>query len=99
MDIDNLHIAINNLTHQVNYLSRSSNRNNSASRPPKLTPEEKAYLIANNGCFRCRKIGHMASNCRIFPTQPQRPRQFNNLETHTTPPAPSHNQSGNDHSN
>ncbi|KAG0249014.1 hypothetical protein BGZ95_007732, partial [Linnemannia exigua] len=86
MDIDNLHIAINNLTNEVNYLARGSNRgNNNTSRPPKLTAEEKAHLVANRGCFRCRKIGHMASQCRTFPSQPQQhSRQFNNIETATT---------------
>ncbi|KAI1285856.1 hypothetical protein EDD11_000683 [Mortierella claussenii] len=81
MDVDTLHVAINNLTAQVNYLSRNNNmgKNNL---PPKLTPEEKAYLISKKGCFRCRKIGHMASQCRIFPNQ--QPRQFNNIETATS---------------
>jgi hypothetical protein len=100
MDVDNLHIAINNLTAQVNYLSQGSNRNN-APRPAKLTPAEKAHLIANKGCFRCRKIGHMASNCRTFPNQQQqqRPRQFNNLESYAPHQPTAHNQSGNDNSN
>jgi hypothetical protein len=82
MDIDNLHVAINNLTTQVNNLSRNNGFGNSTHatpRPPKLTPEDKAYLIAKKGCFRCRRIGHMASQCRAFPTQ-QQPRQFNNIE-------------------
>jgi hypothetical protein len=32
---------------------------------PKLTPALRAELIANNGCFRCRKqnAGHRAHNC------------------------------------
>ena len=30
-----------------------------------LTPEERAYLSENNGCFYCRKTnaGHLARNC------------------------------------
>jgi len=101
MDIDTLHVAINNLTAQVNYLSQGPNRNNNAPRPAKLTPAEKAHLIANGGCFRCRKIGHMASNCRSFPTQQQhqRPRQFNNLETYAPQQTTPRTQSGNDNSN
>jgi hypothetical protein len=83
MDIDNLYVAINNLTTQVNYLSRNNgfnNNSNNTPRPPKLTPEDKAYLIAKKGCFRCRKIGHMANQCRTFPNQQQQSRQFNNIE-------------------
>lgn len=30
---------------------------------PKLTPEERSRLMANNGCFYCRGIGHRASQC------------------------------------
>jgi hypothetical protein len=100
MDVDNLHVAINNLTAQVNYLSRGSNGQN-APRPAKLTPAEKAHLIANKGCFRCRKIGHMASNCRTFPSQQQgqHSRQFNHFETHAPHQPASHVQSGNASSN
>ncbi|KAF9960259.1 hypothetical protein BGZ72_007517 [Mortierella alpina] len=47
MDIDILHIAINNLTAQINYLSQGPNRNHNTPRPAKLTPAEKAHLIAN----------------------------------------------------
>ncbi|KAF9924412.1 hypothetical protein KVV02_000570 [Mortierella alpina] len=101
MDIDTLHVAINNLTAQVNYLSQGSQRNNNTPRPSKLTPGEKAHLIANKGCFRCRKMGHMASNCRSFPNQPQHlhSRQFNNLETSAPQQPASHAQSGNANSN
>lgn len=101
MDLDNLHVAINNLSAQVNYLSQGRNRPSNAPRPPKLTPAEKAHLIANKGCFRCRKIGHMASNCRTFTNQQQHQpsRQFNNLEAYTPQqPAPEHHP-GNANSN
>jgi len=85
MDIDNLHVAINNLTTQVNYLSRNNNgQSNNIPHPPKLTPADKAHLMAKNGCFRCRKIGHMASQCRTFPN-PQQPRQFHNIEIAASP--------------
>ena len=94
MELDNMDIrvAINAIASQVNFMQRnggyqgSNKGNNSTSRPPKLTPEERAYLIANNGCFRCRKIGHISPQCRTFPSQPQqqqRPRQFNNVEMNT----------------
>ncbi|KAG0348637.1 hypothetical protein BGZ54_004562, partial [Gamsiella multidivaricata] len=87
----------------VNYLSRSNGfgNTNNTSRPPKLTPEEKAYLIANKGCFRCRKLGHMANQCRTFPSQ-QQPRQVNNVEvaaSSSSAQASSQTQSGKANSN
>jgi hypothetical protein len=30
---------------------------------PKLTPEERSRLMANNGCFYCRGSGHRAAQC------------------------------------
>lgn len=87
MEVDNLQVAINNLTTQVMNLQRNNNRNNygnnnTGGRPPKLTPQEKAHLMAHGGCFRCRKLGHMGNECRTFPNQNQngRARQFNNVE-------------------
>lgn len=88
MDLDNMdiRIAINAIASQINSMQRNSGyqANNKGypgtPRPAKLTPEERAFLVANKGCFRCRKIGHMSSDCRTFPSQQQRPRQFNNVE-------------------
>ena len=37
----------------------------------KLTQQEREHLRANNGCFRCRQLGHMASACPNFATPPQ----------------------------
>ena len=37
-------------------------------RPAKLTPEEKEHLAKNNGCFRCRQLGHNSYNCPTFPS-------------------------------
>ena len=100
MDLDNMDIrvAINNIASQVNSMQRNggyqaNNRGyNGAPLPPKLTAEERAYLIANKGCFRCRKLGHVSPQCRAFPSQPsqqqQRPRQFNNFELSTADPGP-----------
>jgi hypothetical protein len=112
MDIDNMDIrvAINAIAAQVNNMQRSggyqnNNKNsNGTPRPPKLNPDERAYLIANNGCFRCRKLGHQSPQCRIvFTSQQQRPRQFNNFEVPATAPevhqTHSQDQSGKDNSN
>jgi hypothetical protein len=41
----------------------------------RLTPEERAYLLANNGCVYCRRLGHSVHQC------PQRPRNPANAAT------------------
>ncbi|GJJ67796.1 hypothetical protein EMPS_00142 [Entomortierella parvispora] len=75
MDIDNITVAslvkiINSHSIQVYILSRINNRSRPAhqqnSSLKRLTPEQKQYLIENNGCLRCRKIdaGHYAKSCR-----------------------------------
>ncbi|KAG0246041.1 hypothetical protein BG011_002586, partial [Mortierella polycephala] len=113
MDLDNMDIrvAINAIASQVNPMQRNggyqaNNKGYSGTPlPPKLTAEEKAYLIANKGCFRCRKLGHIANVCRTFPSHPQqqqRPRQFNNIEMNTAfepQQAAPQNQSGKANSN
>ena len=48
--------------------SMRSNLTAVASRAPnstrsKLTAEERTYLLANNGCLYCRKLGHWAGGC------------------------------------
>lgn len=42
-----------------------ASNSSTTTRIPKLTPEIRAHLMANNGCFRCRKenAGHTAINC------------------------------------
>jgi hypothetical protein len=44
-------------------------------RPPRLpiTPEQRAYLMDNNGCVYCRALGHTVLQC---PTRPPGPRPF-----------------------
>jgi hypothetical protein len=34
----------------------------------KLTDGERDYLKKNNGCFKCRQIGHISPECPIFPS-------------------------------
>jgi hypothetical protein len=41
--------------------------------PRKLTPQERDYLRQNNGCFRCRQLGHLANVCPTYPSTPQTP--------------------------
>lgn len=68
MEIDNIGTTsmasliktVNNLSIQVNNLAR----NNNGGRLSKLTLAEKEQLIKDNKCFRCRKEGHRAINCR-----------------------------------
>ncbi|KAG0272930.1 hypothetical protein BGZ96_005102, partial [Linnemannia gamsii] len=86
MDIDNLHVAIHNLSTQ-----RLHQRS-----PSQAHSRGKARLTEKGGCFHCRKIDHMANQCRVFPNQRQRPHQFNNIEVADTqaPQAPSQTQSG-----
>jgi hypothetical protein len=53
--------------------SRSARPPNSPSMN-KLTPKERQYLIDNNGCFKCRKIGHFAGDCKKYePTKTDKP--------------------------
>lgn len=121
MEVDNLHVAVNNLTTQVNYLARQSGYNNNQNRtsynhyqnntkpfvynpntnykpggplPPKLSDPEKTYLYNNGGCYRCRKLGHLGPDCKVFPSTPRPARQFNNIEASAPQQAPSQTQSG-----
>jgi len=36
----------------------------------KLSDKDREYLWENNGCFRCRKLSHMAKDCRVKFTAP-----------------------------
>jgi Retrotransposon gag protein/Zinc knuckle len=38
--------------------------------PTKLTPSEKEYLRKNNGCYRCRQLGHLSTQCPTYPSTP-----------------------------
>jgi hypothetical protein len=44
--------------------SRPFNRLSNSTPITKLTPKERQYLIDNNGCFKCRELGHYSSNCK-----------------------------------
>lgn len=49
----------------------------------KLTPQERAYLIANNGCLYCRALGHWAGDC---PAKPPRPAIYTDRPAGRTAP-------------
>lgn len=36
----------------------------------RLTPQERDYLLANNGCVYCRRLGHTVRDCRARPANP-----------------------------
>ena len=42
---------------------------------PPLTETERQRLREVGGCFRCRKVGHMAPQCPDFPSIPRTPRE------------------------
>ena len=82
----------NNIQHQWsrnNYNNSNSNNNNDWAHLPKLTPAERQYLFDNNGCFKCRKLGHLSYENRC----PPRPRVMNHIATNVG--APFYGQSGN----
>lgn len=94
MEIDNLRI-IHELQLQLNALrgGRAPTNYGQGSRPAgraalsKLSPEERAYLTANRGCFKCRQLGHMQYACKMFP-----PKSLNNISfVEGTAPAQSGN--------
>ena len=74
MDLDSLHIAINNLTSKVNNLHRNAYNNSSRNNhphPAPLTPEERNHLMRTGGCLRCRQPGHIGPNCPKYSNNTQ----------------------------
>ncbi|KAG9060831.1 hypothetical protein KI688_008859 [Linnemannia hyalina] len=82
MEIDNIQIALNNITQRFNRLERNMAHNNNYNRnnnnnngprnnnnngnPPSLTPQEREWCKNNNACRRCRQPGHYAKECPIY---------------------------------
>ena len=57
MEIDNLRLEINALKSRATISKPKSS----------LTDSERSFLIANGGCFRCRKIGHTRFQTELCP--------------------------------
>ena len=69
-----------------------------AIRLKKLSPQERAKCMREGRCFRCRKTGHDARNCRTKTNpapSPSRPPQqiLHTEETPVTPPTTKHKSS------
>ena len=73
MDVDNLKTLLAHFTALASPTTELSNIH----RPlGKLMPKEREYLRRIGACFKCRKPGHLAANCRMG-------RSFNNFEITT----------------
>ncbi|KAG0219131.1 hypothetical protein BGW41_008290 [Actinomortierella wolfii] len=70
MEIDHLGVKINALEralHRITGVRRGKSFSPSSTpRPPRLSPQEREHLRSINACFRCRRPGHMKSECRAF---------------------------------
>lgn len=77
MDVDNMHFLppyfLNNPM-AVNYQGLGNYRNSTLG---KLTQQERDHLRRIGACFRCRKTGHLARDCRSN----KKPTNMNNVET------------------
>ncbi|KAG0246393.1 hypothetical protein BG011_002443 [Mortierella polycephala] len=63
MEIDNLRLELNAVRQQL----QRQNQSGSSNHPPRLSDEERERLRATGGCFRCRRLGHQARQCRKYP--------------------------------
>ena len=52
--------------------TRQGDRNGDGTTLPPLTPEGREYLRANDGCFRCRELGHWTQECPCREAQNRR---------------------------
>ncbi|KAF9549591.1 hypothetical protein BGW38_009580, partial [Lunasporangiospora selenospora] len=80
MEIDNLKMEINALRKENNrlkYQGRGRQQNSNDGLKP-LTASERQWLRDNNGCFKCREVGHHQRECSKG-KPPTRPAKLNNL--------------------
>ena len=80
--VQSLTVAVNAMTSQFNNRPpQQQQQQQQRPRLARLTDEEKAYLRANNGCYKCRRVnaGHMSWDCTV-PS-----RSVNNLAIESIP--------------
>ena len=62
-------VAMNAMANQFNRSQQQQQQQQQQQRPPlaRLTEEERAYLRANDGCFKCRRTnaGHKSYDCKV----------------------------------
>ena len=64
-------------SHQLNNAQQNGNFQPRRPAGP-LTPAQKEFLRKNGGCFYCRKLGHIAPNCRSRPPRTDGQQQSGN---------------------
>ncbi|KAG0364191.1 hypothetical protein BGZ54_007754 [Gamsiella multidivaricata] len=78
MNVEAMRVLLANLANLANFVPNAINVASLHRRfLPKLDQAEKARCFREGRCYRCRRFGHIAENCRGEQT-------FNNFETPTT---------------
>ena len=93
--MQSLALAVNAMSSRFNTPQAAQQQQQGRIAP--LTPEERIYIQANNGCFKCRRLnaGHFARDCGRNQNNPRQNHSVNNVATAST----TTDQSGNASSN